>query len=415
MSLRNRYPVVMLTAVVLALLGAGCSSEEAGPARAEQPRQFVAPRAAALLREGEAAYRRGAYQQALALADSAERVAPGLADVPFFRGTVYLDMKRLDLARPAFERAIELDSAYPGARMRLGDIELAFGNPNEAVRWYRREEAVQPHSTLYEKIGRIYAEAGVADSAQTAYRHAIALDSANSTAHMLYGQLLERLGDYETALVHSRKALALRPDSPNYQFVVGSQLFRSGRVEEASGYLKQAADALPLHYPAQYNLGQVLLRLGREEEANYYLAQADSARALLNQITQAEQATSRNPGEIEHWIRLGDLFRRAAMPDRAVEALTMAANIQPGNLDVQSSMAKIAMANGNTNEAIARFRAIIDADETKVDVWLHLGLAYAVTGNCDEAKRAWETVLRYRPGDATAQGYLDGLCRYAAE
>ena len=97
----------------------------------------------------------------------------------------------------------------------------------------------------------------------------IALDSSNTSVHMLYGQLMEKLGNYEPALSYSRQALVLRPNIPNYLFVVGSQLVLFGRVEEASSYLKQAADALPLHYPAQNNLGQVLLRLGREDRANH--------------------------------------------------------------------------------------------------------------------------------------------------
>ncbi len=412
---RNGHSIIVPMWIVFALFWTGCSSDDAKLTRTDAPPRTVAPAVRDLLLEGQEDYQLGFYQRALALADSAEAYHGELADIHFLRGNVYLGMKRLDAAREAFRQVVKLDPTLAGAWMKLGDIELEFGNPNEAVRLYRKEEEIHPHSALYEQLGQIYADAGVADSARMAYSNAIALDSLNATAHMMYGQLLEKLGDYDSALIYSRNALALNPNSPNYQFVVGSQLFRSGHPEEAGKYLKQAADALPLHYPAQYNLGQVLLRLGRDDEAHYYLVRADSARLLMDRISRLEQATSFNPSQIENWRRLGHLYRTAEMYDRAVEAFSMAASMQPGNLEVQRSLAETLVASGNTVEGIKLFLAILSFDETNVDVWLRLGLAYAVVGICDEAKIAWETALRHSPGNVAAMGYLSGLCQYVSE
>jgi tetratricopeptide (TPR) repeat protein len=226
----------------------------------------------------------------------------------------------------------------------------------------------------------------------------------------MYGQLLEQEGALDTALVYSQKALALRPDDANYQFIVGAQLFRSGRVEESVVYLRQAVEGGPLHYPARYNLGQALARLGHGEEADRYLAEADSIQELLHQITLAEEATTRTPGAVEHWARLGDLFYTAGLYDRAFEALGVAATIEPANLSLQHALARAAMASGKTGDAIQRFKAILSADSSRVEAWINLGLAQAVAGRCPEAKRAWETALRHRPGDPTAGAYLARLC-----
>ena len=95
--------------------------------------------------------------------------------------------------------------------------------------------------------------------------------------------------------------------------------------------------------------------------------------------------------------------------------MSTAAHLQPQNLDVQNRLAVIAMANGRTGEAIQRFQALLRADRAQADVWLNLGLAYAITGNCDDARQAWETVLAYRPGDPAATNYLAGLCQYTAQ
>ena len=393
-------------------LGMGCSRDDV---QQGEPLRTIDPRARSLLLEGEEAYQRGGYEWALILADSAARFQPDLAEIYFFRGTVFMALHRFDAALHSFQEAIDRDAFLEGAWMRMGDIESELGRPGEAIQFYRREEALHPHSGLYEKMGRIYAQAGMADSARLAYENAIALDSANAPVHLLYGQLWEQLGDYAAALVHSRKALALRPDVPNYQFIVGSQLFRSGNIEEAQLYLQRAADALPLHYPAQYNLGQALIRLGREGEANFYLARADSARLLMNSITRLERSVALNPSQFGNWIHLGDLYHKAERYEQAAEAFRMAAALEPRNTDVRIRLAKVMMATGNAVEAIKLFQSVLGVDDTVVDVWLNLGLAYAVLGICEEARYAWETAIGLKPDSDPAKDYLSGLCQYTTQ
>lgn len=402
------------------LLATGCEEAVDLPTRTEAMRRTLDPQVRAMLLEGDAAFQRGQYQQALAIADSVDLYEPELPDLHFFRGNVYLAMKQLDLAKSAFEKTVALDAQFQDAWLRIGDLELEQGRPGEAIKYYQKALAIEPTSVLYEKLGTVYAASGMADSAGIAYTKAIALDSTNTTAHLLYGQLLEKLGDYETALIHSHKALALRPGTPNYQFAVGAQLFRSGQLEEARSYLKKAADALPLHYPAQYNLGQVLLRLGASEEAQRYLARADSARILLKEITVLENAVARNPNHVEPWIRLGQLFQRAEMFERSAEMYNTALRITPGNSDAQIGLAKLSIAAGNTSDAIQRLKLVLFEDPARVEAQLDLGLAYAIMGQCDEAREAWEIVLNLSGSTnethrSTARGYLAGLCSFNSQ
>lgn len=413
----------------MALGSAGCSSdqspaEDEGATATETTKQRVTSkwtpetldeRVKTLMVEGQKAFQRGNYERALALLDSAESVEPRAPVVFFNRGRVYTALNRFNAAQEAFRTAIELDPQYPEARRRLGDIEYQRGQREAALTRYREEAEIAPDAQLYVNMGMIYADLGNVDSARIAYERAVSLDSTDASAHMMYGQFLEETSDLESALAHSRKALSIEPDRPNYQFAVGSQLFQLGRLDEAANYLKQAADGRLLHYPAQYNMGQVLMRLGREEEADQYLARADSARKLMDQITAAQGAASRNPQSVEHWIELGRLFRRAGERNHAVQAFNRAASLQPTNLMVQNELGKMMLAEGKTKQAIQRFQNIVQADETLVDAWINLGLAYAVAGNCESARRAWNTALTHRSGDATAKKYLAGLCQYNAQ
>ena len=416
---------LLLLGIVLGV-GTGCSSEDSSSGEAqearvgsktaqsaerEEKRRVADSRVKPFLVKGSKALGAGNYQRALAMADSAAQYDPDLPLISFFRGNVYAEQNKLDAARAAYRRVIERDPEYPEAHMKLGDIEFDAGKFRTALRLYEKEEAVAPTSPLYVKMARTYGELGGADSARRAYEKAIALDSTNANAYMMYGQFLEDQGELEAALAQSRTALELDPDNTNYQFAVGSQLFRTGHLEEAAKHLRRAADEQLLHSAAQYNLGQVLQRLGREEEAEYYLARADSARRLIDQISSAQNRASRSPDDVSSWMRLGELYREAGAYDRALQAFQRAANRRPRDLAVQSRIAEVLLEKGRADAAIRRFRALLDADRTFVEAWVGLGRAYAAEGRCEEARQAWKSALEQEPSSAAARRHLDTKCQ----
>lgn len=415
MYLSRTVCAVLSAGLCIAVL-TGCASEDSSQGRtnASPPSsaaEILDPRAQELLIEGQQAFQQGNYEAAMALLDSAETYAPGAPVVPFNRGRVYTALNRIDAARQAFHEAIERDPAYPEARFRLGDIELQLGDVEAALNYYEQEKTIEPSSELFVKIGESFYRKGDADSARAAYEQAVALDSANATAHMMYGQLLEETGRLEQALEHSRRALAIEPDRSNYQYAVGSQLYQLGRLEESVDFLKRAADGRLLHYPAQNNLAQVLLRLGREGEADYYQARADSSRQLMNRITAVQSTAAQNPDSVDDWIELGELFRVANERDLAMQAFNRAAILQPTNLRVQENVGEMMLAEGDVQGAIGLFQRVLQADRRRVDVWKNLALAYAAGGHCEEARGALRTAIAYRPNDASLTRMMDGLCQ----
>ena len=211
----SRGSVVILACCIAVLFGAQCASDSTSPeevVETEGERRVLDARAQSMLLEGERAFRRGAYEQALAYADSAEQYDPDAPVVPFFRGSIYTALERPEAARAAYQAALALDPAYPDVHLRLGQLEAERGRPRRALRLYRKEAQIAPTSPLYTQMGLTYAERGVPDSARLAYERALALDSTNARAHMMYGQLLEETGQLEAALGHSRQAMPIEPD-----------------------------------------------------------------------------------------------------------------------------------------------------------------------------------------------------------
>ncbi len=395
-----------LLILILAVASAGCGSEEDELSATERQRQLVGPQVGRYLIEGQRAYERGSYTLALAMTDSAEQHAPNLADLHFLRGNVYMQLNQLRIAQAAYEKVMEVDPKYGGARFNLGLIAHRQDQLRDAIDWFKKEEEIEEQSNVSLELGRAYARLGEPDSARMAYERAIELDSSNSTALMWLGQLYEELGEMDKALEVSKAGLEIRPDDPDYQYVVGSLLFRLGEVDEAEPYLRAVAKERPWHHGAQFNMGQVLMRMGQEDEAQGYFSQADSAQQMQEVISDAEEDIGREPNNLEHWANMASVLRDLGEVDQAIEALKVATTLHPRNLHLQSNLALLLMENGENDAAIGRYRAILEVDSTLADVWLNLGAAYANAGYRDEARQSWEKVETLEPGHPAVHEYL---------
>ena len=401
----------------IACLLAGCAQEsaEAPRNRTEELRASLDIPVQEFVFGAEAARLQGNYLRALALTDSVEKYAPELADAHFLRGRIYTDLNQLEAANVSYAAALAADEEYRGAHMNIGVNHFRRGRLRDAIGAFRREEAIEPNTRMYHEMGRAYAQLGMADSAQWSYEQAIAIDSANTTAYMWLGQLHEEMGDFETAVALSKRAVELRPESPDYRYIVGTQLLRMGEVEEAADWLRAVVEERPRHQGAQYNLGQALMRLGEEAEAEIHLTLAEEAQQIQQEINEAHEAVNREPSDVQKWLRLSEVHRKAGMYDRALDAYKRAIAIVPNDLRMHVNLASLMLESGDADAAIAQYRMILARDSSLAGAWLNLGVAYGNAGRRDEAREAWNMALRLDPGNRAARNYLNQLARMASE
>jgi len=409
---------ILLGTLLLGMLG--CSQESARPA--EDPD----PQAAQLVEHMQTAYDRGDWHTALALADSAEAMAPRLADIPFTRGLIFTRLKRYEEARAAYEQALALDPGYRKAWYNLGHNAFLQRRYREALAFYEKEQALirdahrneqarygeqnrRALPAITAQIGRTYALLGVQDSAQIAYEEALALDSTYAVAHAWLSEWYENQGQLEQALDHAQRALEANPQEVGYGYQVGSLLFQVGRVEEAALLLSAVVQQWPGHEGASYNLGRAFMAMGREEEGQALLDRVEKIQRLQEQALLAQRAVEMHPNDPKRWIDLGRMMLQSGYYDKAEEALTVALAQKPNDLTLQNDLANLALVRGDTTLAVQRFQALLRQDSTFADAWLNLGIIYAMTGRTQEARMAWEQVLQYKPDDPDAKAYLTRL------
>ena len=179
--------------------------------------------------------------------------------------------------------------------------------------------------------------------------------------------------------------------------------FNLGHTEQANGDLAAAATdykACVAHDPtrlkAYVNLAQVYLDLHQPAEAE----------GAIRQSTKAGELTTDGMTADDFSI-LGVVLMQINQPDRAVEAFSAAAVIDPTTAHLFNE-ANALSAVGQFDKAEAAFRRCIALDPTVVGAHTGLGIVLAETHRIAAAADEFRTAVRLKPDDAAA---LDNLRR----
>lgn len=398
---RRRWGV-LLAALIVATELIGCGGEQ----DALPPPD---PEAQRYLMEGTEALERNEFARALAYADSAERRVPDAPDALFLRGRTYADLGDLAAADSVYERVIARWPQYPGVWHNRGNSAYRRQQYSAAISYYRKELEANPAPLPWRGMGRSYLELGQVDSARFAFEQALAVDSSYAPAHFSLALLYEDEGNLEKALPHAEQAFELNPQNLDFRYLLGSYLLKLDRSDEAIEHLLAVAEARPWHHASHYNLGQALLRTGRREQGAAMLERSERLRALDAKVVQQMNSVQSNPTDPLAHAALGSALRRAGRNEEAMRAYKMSYHLDPENLDVQNNIANLHLVRHDTTEAIGWYHRILERDSAFVDVWVNLGVVYALAGEERSARRAWERALRYEPEHEAARAYLQRL------
>jgi tetratricopeptide (TPR) repeat protein len=169
-------------------------------------------------------------------------------------GEVYLSLNEANRAVGAFRRALEIDQAYPTARINLAEHYLS----------------IEEYPRALDEI-RTMVESGV-DTPRVQFLHARAL-----TAIGEYSRAMEEL----TALVN------LEQDNPDYLYALGVAHFGAGDWVNARRRFTEAYEMLPTMSDALYYMGRCDIEMRAYNEA-------------ISELTTVSMRSNR--GEYHYWL-----------------------------------------------------------------------------------------------------------------
>ena len=369
----------------------------------------IDPAVAGLIFQAETAFRNGYYSAALAITDSSLVNSPHSADIHFLRGRVFTKLARLNEAEVAYRTVLSLNPNYQGAWFNMGTNSIRQDDLPAAIAHYKSEMLLYPSARTMVQIGRAYADLGKIDSATFAYEDAIKTDSNNAAAYMRLGHLYKDRGDITKAIEYATIGLDLDPENLDYKYIIGSLLLLNEEPKASLPFFQAVTSKRPWHYWAHHNLGQALYRIGDETQGQHYMDLAKELQKGIQEVENWRNLANMNPDQLMLWVNLGNSLKNMGRIQEAKDAFLVALSISPMSFALQNNIANLCLMDGDTVQAINRYKTILSFDSTLVDIWLNLGVVHASSGRINDARQAWMKGLEYDSDNTTIKDYLETL------
>lgn len=175
--------------------------------------------------------------------------------------------------------------------------------------------------------------------------------------------LCDKLGKPSEALPLASKARELAPQALPIADTLGWVYFRQREYPRALALLQECAPKLPEEPEVQFHLGMAHYMMGQEEPARLAFQralerkqdfpgrdQAEKRLALLGldpnapdpaAIASLEELTRQQPDDLPALLRLGGIYERTGVPDKARQAYEDARKVNPGSAPVLFALARL--------------------------------------------------------------------------
>jgi predicted AlkP superfamily phosphohydrolase/phosphomutase/tetratricopeptide (TPR) repeat protein len=269
----------------------------------------------------------GKYELALPLLEDCFIAYPERTDYAQLLARCQFQLGLLDEAEETLEVCLEGFGPSESARLVMGGIELARGNPAAALEHLEAVRAKDPdHPQLLQGLADAYLALRQWDLAKATAERMLELDPGRAQAHLTLGRIFLHLKQPDEAAAAALEAVGLQFGNPQGHFLLGVALVQLENWPAAAQALRNHLRLNPHHGLAARYLAQTCRAIGLTEEAETYEIQSRVLRVKNQSEAEKRVAELRQAAHERSAIRHTDRQRRRE------EATTKAAEeaaIQP--------------------------------------------------------------------------------------
>lgn len=389
-------------------------------------------------------------KEALAAADRAIALAPGLAEAYYARGeALHVGTNARD-ALAAYDKCLALKPDHIDALVARAGLLMDAGRNDEAARDVKEVTRLSPRDPRARYLWAVLSErAGKPDEARAALQEVTALLDPVPLDYLRYRPQILMLGGMahhglnqgEKARPYLEAVLRAQPNHPVSK-VLATILLANRNYDRAIELLDTYLRSSPGDTQAMLQLASVHMTQGRHARATQILQEAlkygdqPQLRTSLGlslvgrgrfaeALTELEAVIAKDPGQLQAGLTLAGLYLKGEQAQKAVQvaeglvqrhgsnpgvhnllgtarrqagdaagakrAFEQAIRLDPGFHAAHVGLARLDMDAGNFEAAIARLGAVIQKDPKNIDALLALGEAGERAGQLDKAKRWLES------------------------
>ncbi len=204
--------------------------------------------------------------------------------------------------------------------------------------------------------------------------------------------LRDRIHSWSSESELYRTSLIASPKSPILHLNLGVLDDAEGNTRSAASYYQTAIALRPSYLQAHINLANLYFKVGRLDDAS----------------REYQQVLSLDPANLGAQLKLGQLLAMKGDLDSALSLLTRIVKEHPDSPEAETGLG-IVLYQKKDPAARAHFERALQIKPDSVTAAFNLATIEEESGNPAAARKLYEQVLRYRPGDVEAGEALKRL------
>src|SRR5262245_10283308 len=240
-------------------------------------------------------YKRGDYQQALAVLQQSAEKAGDNPEIQFHLGMTAYMMGQTDLAKLALRKAASAARDFPSkeeSKKRLALLESGTG-PSSELSVAQLEGITKSHPediVSQMRLGEAYEKTGAPEKAAAAFEQAVKLNPKLANPVIKLAELYAGpVPDKEKAVGYAKKARELAPSDPQVKILLGKVAYQNGNFDWSYSLLQEAARQRRDDPAVLYNLAWSSYAMGKVNEARDLMQKVAAAGGNSAEIADAKK------------------------------------------------------------------------------------------------------------------------------
>ena len=322
----------------------------------------------------------------------------------FVLASFYLVNKQFDKAEVAYKALADLDKDKPESMAILADFYSSINRLDEAISIYQNILTKSPDfSQGRYRLGEIMLMRGDTQGAMVQINEVLAKDQHDRQALLLRARVRAQTGltdDLLASVEDLKEVLVQEPNSRSGLYFMAQANFNLGNMDQARGFAGDLERNYPDYLPAKLMQAQISLASGDSKSAQRLSSE------LIERLAQTAPDRQNSPQMLAEIRAKAFLARGAAELDQrntkaARQDFMMARDAAPGDTYPHISLAGVALAEGNGDEAAAFYENALAVDSTNFNALSGLIRLYARNNDLGKAHARIDQVLNSYPNLAS--------------
>lgn len=323
-----------------------------------------------------------AILKALTHSKNNEKYLSTLKNVYNNKGLIHQEKGEHQEAIKCYEKALEIDDAFPLALNNLAMVYYETGAYQDAVRNYER--VIEIDKTFFQawlNLGLVFNELGKTERALACYETAQHLNPESWQVLNNIGIVYKNRQKYKTAVDYFKKAIELNPVYSDAYYNLGCTFFDDDLFDESLASYSRCIELDPGYLPAYTNIGNIYLQKKMYREAEkWYLKAVES-----------------DPFFADAYNNLGTLYNAGGDSYKAIKHLTKAVELKPESPVFLTNLGLAWRKSGNPEKAVGCFKKTITLLPEVPEPYFNLGESYRDLSLFSEAIECFVTAVDIDP------------------